>query len=286
MATSFCSNWGTLQYLNPEINTFQQRQAELARELYALCHNPAPPSTFVDPFFDPDNISYSENYTDLLPYFSSPSNHVVSLSPEIFPHDEYEYCQYPKRPKSYQDLYYSELMPSCFHGYVPNSPPVPEFLPEILLPSTELQIPPVYYCDNVEEGTKKPNNGCLSAQSISARQRRRKITEKTQVLGKLIPGGTKMNTAEMLQAASKYVRYLQAQVKLLELMGSIQESKGPPHGDELQVLLSSPLIQEKLSSEEKCLVPKQFAETLAEDKDIQSNRLISEDLERLIQTKG
>ncbi|KAF8395806.1 hypothetical protein HHK36_019760 [Tetracentron sinense] len=125
----------------------------------------------------------------------------------------------------------------------------PEFLLE--LPSTKLQIAPVYYCDNVEEGTKKPNNGCLSTQSISARQRRRKITKKTQVLGKLIPGGTKMNTSEMFQAASKDVRYLQAQVRLLELMGSVQE---------------------------KCLVPKKFVETLAEDQDIQSNRSISEDL--------
>ncbi|KAF8410290.1 hypothetical protein HHK36_002816 [Tetracentron sinense] len=109
----------------------------------------------------------------------------------------------------------------------------------------------VYYCDNVEEGTKKPNNGCLSAQSIFARHRRRKNTEKTQVLRKLIPGETKMNTAEMFQAASKYVRYLQAQVRLLELMGSIQESKGPSHVEELKVLLASPLIQEKLSLLEK-----------------------------------
>jgi hypothetical protein len=31
-----------------------------------------------------------------------------------------------------------------------------------------------------------------------------------------------MNTAEMFQAASKYVKFLQAQIGILELMGSTQ----------------------------------------------------------------
>lgn len=65
---------------------------------------------------------------------------------------------------------------------------------------------------------KNQAEGALSAQSIAARERRRKITEMTQELGKLVPGGNKMNTAEMLQAASKYVKFMQAQVKLLQLM--------------------------------------------------------------------
>ncbi|KAI8551560.1 hypothetical protein RHMOL_Rhmol06G0195800 [Rhododendron molle] len=43
----------------------------------------------------------------------------------------------------------------------------------------------------------------LSAQSVAARNRRRKITEKTRELGKIVPGGEKMNTATMFQTASK-----------------------------------------------------------------------------------
>jgi dihydroxyacetone kinase len=74
--------------------------------------------------------------------------------------------------------------------------------------------------------SKKPSTGVsLSAQSIAARERRRKITEKTQQLGKLIPGGNKMNTAEMFQAASKYVKFLQAQIGILELTGTPQVIK-------------------------------------------------------------
>ncbi|GJV99435.1 RNA-directed DNA polymerase, eukaryota, nucleotide-binding alpha-beta plait domain protein [Tanacetum coccineum] len=45
----------------------------------------------------------------------------------------------------------------------------------------------------------------LSAQTLAAKASRRKISEKTQELGKLIPDGQKMNTAEMFQAAFKYV---------------------------------------------------------------------------------
>ncbi|KAF8412768.1 hypothetical protein HHK36_000738 [Tetracentron sinense] len=285
MAMSFCSNWGTLQHLNPEMISFQQREAELARELLGLHDNITPQNNFIDPFLEPDDFLYSENYTHLLPYFSSPDDPLVSLSSEIFPSvDDFECYQYPKRQKSYGDLYYSDFVPSCFDGYVPNSCQVPEFFPaEVLLPwTTELKLPAVYSGGDVES-VRKPGNGCLSVQSIAARQRRRKITEKTQELGKLIPGGNKMNTAEMFQAAFKYVKYLQAQVGILELMGSIQESKEALHVEELQVLLASTPIQEKLYSEEKCLVPKEFVETLGRDHEIQSHPLISKDLSRFIQ---
>ncbi|KAL6546279.1 hypothetical protein OROMI_022000 [Orobanche minor] len=111
--------------------------------------------------------------------------------------------------------------------------------------------------------------GGLSAQSIAARQRRRKIAERTHELGKLVPGGRKMNTAEMLQAAYKYIKFLQAQVGILQFLDSYhQENKnGEPSSEteseeelmQLHVLLESPLIQEKLYSTGKCLIPMKFA---------------------------
>lgn len=57
-----------------------------------------------------------------------------------------------------------------------------------------------------------------TAQSVAARVRRKKISDKTQELAKLIPGGTHMNTAEMLLAAFKYVKFLQAQIGILAMM--------------------------------------------------------------------
>lgn len=64
----------------------------------------------------------------------------------------------------------------------------------------------------------------LSAASMAARVRRRKISEKTMELGKMVPGGYKMNTAEMFQAAFKYVKFLQAQIGVLKLMSSFPVS--------------------------------------------------------------
>ncbi|KAI3952649.1 hypothetical protein MKX01_013611 [Papaver californicum] len=99
---------------------------------------------------------------------------------------------------------------------------------------------------------KKPNSGYLS--SVAARERRRKISDKTQQLGKLVPGGSKLNTADMFHAAYKYIKFLQAQIGVLEFMGSIQEKKMDCLTPHLGVLLTSLPIQEKLYADEKCLV--------------------------------
>ncbi|KAI3981833.1 hypothetical protein MKX01_017250 [Papaver californicum] len=101
---------------------------------------------------------------------------------------------------------------------------------------------------------KKSNNGYLSAQSVAARERRRKISEKTQQLGKLVPGGSKLNTADMFHAAYKYIKFLQAQIGVLEFMSSIQEMKMECLAPHLGVFLASLPIQEKLYADEKCLV--------------------------------
>ena len=54
---------------------------------------------------------------------------------------------------------------------------------------------------------KKGNERTISPQSLVARQRRRKITKKTQELENLVPGEPKMNTTEMLHfVATKYVK--------------------------------------------------------------------------------
>ncbi|KAI3945799.1 hypothetical protein MKW98_023073 [Papaver atlanticum] len=109
---------------------------------------------------------------------------------------------------------------------------------------------------------KKSNSGYLSAQSVAARERRRKISEKTQQLGKLVPGGSKLNTAEMFHAAYKYIKFLQAQIGVLEFMGSNQEKKMDCLTPHLGVILASLPIQEKLYAEEKCLVSSCCAEIM------------------------
>lgn len=56
-------------------------------------------------------------------------------------------------------------------------------------------------------------------QSVAARHRREKISERIRILQRLVPGGTKMDTACMLDEAIHYVKFLKKQVQSLEQIG-------------------------------------------------------------------
>ncbi|KAK4838036.1 hypothetical protein QYF36_010485 [Acer negundo] len=270
--TSFFNFQQTLQHDQFDFNIINKNSFDFPDTSYNI-----DPTLFQ--YSDDDELFYTDHTSSyinhLLPaYFSSPSRNMISLSPEIFPPlEDFESTHYPKRQRNHYD---SNFTPNVFYGHVP------EFLPEIPAPPLpEIQVPGSFSCGTDKE--KKANGVSLSVQSIAARERRRKITEKTQELTKLIPGGHRMNTAEMLQAASKYVKFLQAQAHLLQFMAPIQqERKGSLNTDELQNLLASPIIQEKLYSEDKCLVPLEFVETLANDPKIQSKPIIFEGIDQLL----
>ncbi|KAG5000424.1 hypothetical protein JHK87_021496 [Glycine soja] len=269
MALSTYFNFETLQIPNLETNTFHEAMPEEVA---------APNLQQLFPYSDESfflSDALFENYIDPTGGF-------------LYPPD----CCYEEQQRQQEHVYSSSLQEFT-------TPTLPSsFLDGFVIPydnccslqAEELQqklFSETQYGDTCVDlpCEKKGNERTISPQSVAARERRRKITKKTQELGKLVPGGPKMNTAEMLHAAGKYVMYLQAQVGMLELMNTLeQEDKAEPPPENLHALVASPFVQEKLYTEERCFVPKEVVTTLTNHKDVQSRPTILKDLKQLIGT--
>ncbi|CAH9121515.1 unnamed protein product, partial [Cuscuta epithymum] len=243
----------------PVVDSHHLLKPSAAEPLFSGFNNP----DFVLPVDPISNFDY--------PVFSGDC---FSLPPDFSFQQELEFRQPPpKRQKLFRSEEEEDISQNCFRVFIPNPPrlrhefkPPPPPLPE--LPGGSLRA----YCAEAESwnvGKKSDSGKTLSPQSIAARERRRRITEKTQELAKLIPGGQKMNTAEMFQAAYNYIKFMQTQVSVLQSCLSPSQENGETFiNEDLETLVGSSLIQEKLYLKDKCLVPEKFIQILPNSQDL------------------
>ncbi|KAI4323228.1 hypothetical protein L6164_022851 [Bauhinia variegata] len=311
MALSSYLNCDVLQALNQEMGIFHHPPhdksfSQLAPTNLLLPHYSSGESfslantffdnSYIDPFLNPELYlpCPPQSYECELPSIEDCNCNAVNYKQSRF-------LRCPKRQRScYDNQYHPQEQYSSldvapanffFDGFSPNPhcsfSSSEELLPELLFPAVpEFKAPALPPAGNCVGNIINDFEKTVSPQSIAARERRRKITEKTQELGKLVPNGNNMNTAEMFSAAAKYVKFLQAQVVVLQLINTLEEedkeATTPIPSEDLKALLGSTSVQEKLYLEEKCFFPKQLVSSLTKDPQLQSKPSILKDLNQLI----
>ncbi|KAK7300701.1 hypothetical protein RJT34_11549 [Clitoria ternatea] len=84
-------------------------------------------------------------------------------------------------------------------------------------------------CTVASKTAKPKSNPSKDSQSVAAKNRRERISERLKILQELVPNGSKVDLVTMLEKAISYVKFLQLQVKVLaaDELWPVQGGKAP-----------------------------------------------------------